>query len=203
VGAAGAEQARRELTGRRAGKQEVEVFVAHLHDVGAGDNPLGGRGGPLAVGCHRRPDVGVVARDQPAAVRGFDQPDHLLAARREQHAEGPGVDGGAALGDRRVTHVPAELELVGGGTAGIEPRERPAGGPARGTGQDQLDPVPLQVRADQGAVVVGSDLRDEHGALPEPGERDGDVGLGSRQGGRPARHGRPGRPRPRAIHRQR
>jgi hypothetical protein len=43
------------------------------------------------------------------------------------------------------------------------------------------------VRADQGAVVVGSDLRDEHGALPEPGERDGDVGRApARVDGRPA-----------------
>src|SRR5438128_1672607 len=101
------------------------------------------------------------------------------AAWREHHAERAGVDGGAALGDLDVAHIPAQLELVCGGPVGIEPGQRPAGGAARGTREDEPDPVPRQVRADEGAVVVGAELGDKHGALPQPAERDGDVGRAS------------------------
>ncbi len=171
------EQPPGEPGGRGAGEQEGQILIAHLHDVGAGGGPLrGGARGP-AIGRHRRPGVGVIAGDNVTPVaRGFRQPQHLFAAGREHHAEGADVHGGAALGEPQSPHIPAEVELVAGGSLGVERGQRPAGGLARGSREDHLDAVVLQVCADEGAVVVRSDLRHQRRALPEPAERDGDIG---------------------------
>ena len=86
------------------------------------------------------------------------------------------MHGGAALGEPQSPHIPAEVELIAGGPVGVERGQRPAGGLARGAGQNHVDAVALQVGADKGAVVVGPDLRHQRRALPEPAERDGDIG---------------------------
>src|SRR5215813_7509739 len=82
------EEPRGELRGRGAGEEEIQILVAHLHDVGAGGGPLRGGGHLAAVRRDRRPGVGVVTGDHvTAAAYGFSKPQHLLAAGSERHAE--------------------------------------------------------------------------------------------------------------------